>query len=110
MDIQFLMKQAKKLEKAMNAKLTVDAKVNPEILGGVIIRERMRQMDASVITFLKNLKYDLKSKKLKVKAAKPAQPKAEAKKPAAKSFLSALPVFMVPTEKLSWKVTIWKTA
>ncbi|MCE5299295.1 MAG: ATP synthase F1 subunit delta [Spirochaetia bacterium] len=90
-------KLIKKLEAAMGAKkLVVDARVNPEILGGVIIRERMRQMDASVITFLKNLKHDLKAKKINIKtpkaeakpsdAKKPAAKKAEVKKPAAKKL------------------------
>jgi F-type H+-transporting ATPase subunit delta len=68
-----------KLEKAMDKKLVVDAKVNPSILGGIIIKERMKQMDLSVIQFLRSIRQDLtvmrvvKEKKTMVK--KPAAAK-----------------------------------
>jgi F-type H+-transporting ATPase subunit delta len=80
-----------KLEKAMDKKLTVDTKVNPEMLGGIIIRERMKQIDASVFQFLRSMKTQLNSVKavgvkkqaVKKAAKKPAAKKA-VKKPAAK--------------------------
>ena len=65
-----------KLEKAMDKKLIVDAKVNPSILGGIIIKERMKQIDASVIHFLRSMRQDLMSAKVvkekKVVVKKPA--------------------------------------
>lgn len=73
-----------KLEKAMDKKLVVDAKVNPSILGGIIIKERMKQMDLSVIQFLRSIRQDLtvmrvvKEKKTMVK--KPAAAKKPVKK------------------------------
>jgi F-type H+-transporting ATPase subunit delta len=72
-----------KLEKAMDKKLTVDTKVNPEILGGIIIRERVKQIDASVIQFLRSMKTNLNSVKADGKVRAPGIKKA-AKKPAAK--------------------------
>jgi F-type H+-transporting ATPase subunit delta len=80
-----------KLEKAMNKKLTVDTKVNPEMLGGIIIRERMKQIDASVFQFLRSMKTRLNSvkavgvkKQAVKKAAKKTAAKKAVKKPAAK--------------------------
>ena len=77
-----------KLEKAMNKKLTVDTKVNPEMLGGIIIRERMKQIDASVIQFLRSIKTRLNSVKavvVKKQAVKKTVKKSAVKKPAAKT-------------------------
>jgi F-type H+-transporting ATPase subunit delta len=59
------------LERAMKAKLVVDARVNAGMLGGIIIKERMRLIDASVIQFLKSLKTKLHATKA-LKTAKPA--------------------------------------
>lgn len=77
-----------KLEKAMNKKLTVDTKVNPEMLGGIIIRERMKQIDASVIQFLRSIKTRLNSVKavvVKKQVVKKTVKKSAVKKPAAKT-------------------------
>ncbi len=69
------------LEHAMKAKLVVDTRVNAGMLGGIIIKERMRLIDASVVQFLKSLKTKLHS----VKAVKTAGPaKKAAKKPVKK--------------------------
>ncbi len=77
-----------RLEKAMDKKLVVDTKVNPAILGGIIIRERMRQIDASVIQFLRSMRADLtaiKAVKVKKPVKKTAAKKAALKKEAKKS-------------------------
>lgn len=63
------------LERAMKVKLVVDAKVNEGMLGGIIIKERMRLIDASVAQFLKSLRTKLHSVKV-AKASKPAAKKA----------------------------------
>ena len=72
-----------KLEKSMNKKLVVDAKVNPSILGGIIIKERVKQIDASVIQFLRNMRQDLTTLKV-VKAKKAVVKKSTAVKKAVK--------------------------
>jgi len=61
-----------RLEHAMKAKLVVDTRVNEGLLGGIIIKERMRLIDASVVQFLNSLKTKLHSVKA-VKAAKPVK-------------------------------------
>jgi F-type H+-transporting ATPase subunit delta len=63
------------LEHAMKAKLVVDTRVNAGMLGGIIIKERMRLIDASVVQFLKSLRTQLHSVKVvkTVKAAKPVK-------------------------------------
>jgi F-type H+-transporting ATPase subunit delta len=61
------------LEHAMKAKLVMDARVNAGMLGGIIIKERMRLIDASVVQFLKSLKTKLHATKA-VKAVKPPKP------------------------------------
>jgi F-type H+-transporting ATPase subunit delta len=66
------------LEHAMNAKLVMDARVNAGMLGGIIIKERMRLIDASVVQFLKSLRIRLHATKA-VKTAKPAVRKAAKK-------------------------------
>jgi F-type H+-transporting ATPase subunit delta len=71
-----------KLERAMNKKLTVDTKVNPEMLGGIIIRERMKQIDASVMQFLRSMKTNLNS--VRATGPKQAVKKSAAKKAAVK--------------------------
>jgi F-type H+-transporting ATPase subunit delta len=71
------------LEHAMNAKLVMDTRVNAGILGGIIIKERMRLIDASVVQFLKSLKTKLHATKA-VKTVKPAKPAKAAKKAAKK--------------------------
>ena len=65
------------LEKAMDKKLIVDTKVNPEILGGIIIRERMKQIDASVLQFLRSMRGEMAGAKLpeKNRPAKKTAPK-----------------------------------
>jgi F-type H+-transporting ATPase subunit delta len=68
-------KLTSQLEHAMKAKLVVDARVNAGMLGGIIIKERMRLMDASVVQFLNSLKSKLHATKA-VKPAKPAGKKA----------------------------------
>jgi F-type H+-transporting ATPase subunit delta len=91
-----------RLEKAMDKKLVVDTKVNPEILGGIIIRERMKQIDASVIQFLRSMKRDLKSTKaVKAKKAvkKPAAKKPAVKKPAKKAVKKPAAKKPVPKKK-----------
>jgi len=65
----------RQLESAMKKKLKVDARVNAGMLGGIIIRERMKLIDASVIQFLNTLKSRLHN----VKVSKPKQ-KAKIKK------------------------------
>jgi F-type H+-transporting ATPase subunit delta len=60
-----------KLERVMKAKLVVDAKVNEGMLGGIIIKERMRQIDASVVQYLKSMKARLHAVKA-VKSPKKA--------------------------------------
>ena len=62
------------LEHAMKAKLVMDSRVNAGMLGGIIIKERMRLIDASVVQFLKSLKTQLHAVKA-VKKAKPAAKK-----------------------------------
>lgn len=57
------------LERAMKAKLVVDARVNAGMLGGIIIKERMRLIDASVVQFLRSMKTKLHAMKA-VKAPK----------------------------------------
>lgn len=71
------------LEHAMKAKLVVDARVNEGMLGGIIIKERMRLIDASVVQFLRSLKTKLHAAKA-LKAPKAAVKKAPAKKAAVK--------------------------
>jgi F-type H+-transporting ATPase subunit delta len=58
------------LEHAMKAKLVVDARVNEGLLGGIIIKERMRLIDASVVQFLRTLRTKLHN----VKAVKQPKP------------------------------------
>lgn len=87
-----------KLEKAMDKKLIVDAKVNPSILGGIIIKERMKQIDASVIYFLRSMKQDLMS----VKVVK--EKKVVVKKPAAKKAVKKA-VKKAPVKKAAVKKT-----
>jgi F-type H+-transporting ATPase subunit delta len=75
------------LERVMKAKLVVDARVNAGMLGGIIIKERMRLIDASVIQFLKSMRADLhavKAVKVKKITAKKTVLKAAKKKPAKK--------------------------
>ena len=69
-----------KLEKAMDKKLVVDTKVNPAILGGIIIKERMKQMDASVIQFLRSMKNDLSAMRISDEIITESQKPAKAKK------------------------------
>ncbi len=73
----------RKLEKAMKSKLTVDARVNQGMMGGIIIREKMRLIDASVIQFINSLKKSLKSKSA-VPVEKPVAKKTAVKKAADK--------------------------
>jgi F-type H+-transporting ATPase subunit delta len=87
-----------KLEKAMDKKLVVDAKVNPSILGGIIIKERMKQIDISVIQFLKSMKTDLVNMKMKA-------PKTAVKK----STVKAAPKKAVVKTKTIKKPAIKKT-
>ena len=86
-----------RLEKAMDKKLVVDAKVNPSILGGIIIKERMKQIDASVIQFLRSIKQDLTVMKV-VKEKKAAVKKPAARKPAEKAVKKALAKKAKPAE------------
>jgi F-type H+-transporting ATPase subunit delta len=74
-------KITEQLEQAMKAKLFVDARVNEGMLGGIIIKERMRLMDASVAQFLRSLRTKLHATKAvkSVRAAKPAGKKAAKK-------------------------------
>ncbi|HDQ25355.1 MAG TPA: ATP synthase F1 subunit delta [bacterium] len=76
-------KLIKKLESAVKKKLVVNAEVNPEILGGIIIRDRLKLIDASVVQFLNGLKADLKAAKAegagKIKKAPPKKAKKRAK-------------------------------
>lgn len=64
----------RRLEKVFKSKLKMDARVNEGLLGGIIIRDKMRMIDASVSHFLKSMKTKLReTKAAKVKkAAKPA--------------------------------------
>lgn len=73
----------RKLEKAMKSKLTVDARVNQGIMGGIIIREKMKMIDASVIQFINSLKNGLKLKSA-VAPEKSAVKKDAVQKPAGK--------------------------
>ena len=73
-------KIVKKLEIASQKKIKVDARVNAGILGGIIIRDRMKLIDASVVQFLNALKKDLRA----VKAVKPKKKKGKKKKKAVK--------------------------
>ena len=57
-------KLKERLEKAMKAKLVMDTRVNEGMLGGIIIKERMRLIDASVVQFLRSMKEDLRVMKV----------------------------------------------
>lgn len=75
------------LEHAMKAKLVVDTKVNEGLLGGIIIRERMRLIDASVVQFLRTLRTKLHG----VKAVKPPKPAKKAVKKVLKKVVNKAP-------------------
>lgn len=47
------------LEKELNAKVELSGKINPDIIGGLILRLDNKQYDASVSTQLKNIKQKL---------------------------------------------------
>jgi F-type H+-transporting ATPase subunit delta len=68
------------LERAMKAKLVVDTKVNAGMLGGIIIKERMRLIDASVAQFLHSLRTKLHA----ARAVRPPKPAKKAVKKAPK--------------------------
>ena len=53
---QLLKKATEILEKELGAKIELSAKVNPELIGGMILRVDDKQYDASVLTQLKKLK------------------------------------------------------
>lgn len=72
----------KKLEKAMKSKLTVDARVNQGMMGGIIIREKMKLIDASVIQFMTSLKNSLKSRSVFAEDKKPKKTETATKKSA----------------------------
>ncbi len=72
-------KIVKKLENASKKKIKVDARVNAGILGGIIIRDRMKLIDASVVQFLNTLKKDLHAAKA-VRARRKAVKKKAGKK------------------------------
>ena len=77
-------KIVKQLEKATKKKLKVDTRVNAGMMGGIIIRERMKLIDASVSQFLNSLKDRLHIIKV-IKPAKKAKGKNQkAKKKKAK--------------------------
>ncbi len=59
----------KELEKKMHSTLKVKTEVNPDILGGIIIRDRFNLIDGSLKQFLQSLK----TKLYEVKAVKPAR-------------------------------------
>ena len=45
--------------KELNAKIEMSTQVNPEIIGGLILRVEDKQFDSSVLTKLKNIKQHL---------------------------------------------------
>lgn len=53
------------LEKELNTKIELTGKVNPEILGGIILRVDDRQYDASLATQLKKLRTNLLETEIK---------------------------------------------
>jgi len=72
---------AKVLEKMFNKKIYMDLKVNKGILGGVIIKDKMKLIDASLNKFLINLKDNLKSGRVdKITAKKKEIKKVKSKK------------------------------
>lgn len=56
---------SKEMEKIFKKKIYLDAKVNQGILGGIIIRDKMTMIDASIKQFLDSLKNQLKNTKIK---------------------------------------------
>ncbi len=56
MNDELLKKATEILEKELGAKIELSAKVNPELIGGMILRVDDKQYDASVLTQLKKLK------------------------------------------------------
>jgi len=69
------------LEKAFRKKVKLSAKTDAGIMGGVIIRDKMTLIDASVRQYLDTMKNMLKQKKVSVKKAakKKAAPKKKKK-------------------------------
>jgi F-type H+-transporting ATPase subunit delta len=53
------------MEKELHSKIELNGKVNPEILGGIILRVDDRQYDASLATQLKKIKINLLETELK---------------------------------------------
>jgi F-type H+-transporting ATPase subunit delta len=53
------------LEKELNSRIELTGKVNPEILGGIILRVDDRQYDASLATQLKKIKTNLLETEIK---------------------------------------------
>ena len=56
------------LEKALKARIEISGKVNPGIIGGLILRLDDKQYDASVATQLKNIKQELLKTDVKASA------------------------------------------
>lgn len=56
---KLLEKATKILEKEMGSKIELSAKVNPQLIGGMILRIDDKQYDASVATQLKKLKQEM---------------------------------------------------
>lgn len=56
---------AKVLEKMFNKKIDMDLKVNEGILGGIIIKDKMKLIDASLKKIADKLKDNLKIAKIK---------------------------------------------
>jgi F-type H+-transporting ATPase subunit delta len=59
MDQKLLEKAAKILEKEMGTKVELSAKVNPLLIGGMILRIDDKQYDASIFTHLNKLKQEM---------------------------------------------------
>ncbi|SHF57348.1 F-type H+-transporting ATPase subunit delta [Mariniphaga anaerophila] len=58
-DQEFLDKATKILEKEMGTKVELAAKVNPNLIGGMVLRIDDKQYDASILTQLRKLKQEM---------------------------------------------------
>jgi F-type H+-transporting ATPase subunit delta len=64
-EIDTIKKIEKLIEKELDAKIELSTKVNPDIIGGMILRLEDKQCDASVTTQLKKIKQTLLETELK---------------------------------------------
>jgi len=63
-DQAFISEIEKIMEKELGGKIELTSQVNPDIIGGLILRVGDKQLDASIKTQLRNIKQDLLKKQV----------------------------------------------